>query len=312
MTALTPLQIGKRAGGTLVGSAAAVIVCAFATACTAIYVYPRYIYPIWRPPAKVPPAAQRFRRVGFRSADGTRLAGWYGEGARGRGTATIIGCHGWAADKRDMLGLGDVLRESGFNVLLFDFRGWGESDRGPVTFGDRETGDVLGAVRFLKEQHPAEAGRIGIIGVSMGAAAAIRASAQSPDIAAAVADSSYARLDVQVGRFFRRFMGPIWPMAGVPARWFGERLIGTPIGSPSPLQAIANISPRPVMIIQGIRDSVVDAQDARRLYQAAGAPKTLWLVEGADHAESRFAAMAEYDARVVGFFRRHLLGDVTI
>jgi uncharacterized protein len=208
-----------------------------------------------------------------------------------------------------MLGLGGVLREAGFNILLFDFRSWGDSDRGPVTFGNREMGDVLGAVRFLKKQYPVEAGRIGIIGVSMGAAAAIRATAQSSEIAAAVADASYGRLDVQVARFFRRFMGPIWPIAGVPARWFGERLIGTPIASTSPLQAIASIGPRPVMIIQGTRDSVVDVRDARRLYQAAGPPKTLWLVEGAGHAESRRARCAEYDARVVGFFRRYLLGQ---
>ena len=308
MTTLTPLQIGRRAGVALVGSAAVVVACSFATACTAIYIYPGYIYPIWRPPAKVPAAARRFRRVGFRSVDGTRLAGWYGEGAQGPRTATIIGCHGWAADKRDMLGLGEVLREAGFNVLLFDFRSWGDSDPGPVTFGDREMGDVLGAVRFLKKQYPVEAARIGIIGVSMGAAAAIRAAAQSSEIAATVADASYARLEVQVGRFFRRFMGPIWPIAGVPARWFGERLIGTPMASTSPLQAIAGISPRPVMIIQGTRDSVVDVRDARRLYHAAGAPKILWLVEGAGHAESRRAGPAEYDARVVGFFRRHLLG----
>jgi uncharacterized protein len=311
MTALAPLQIGKRVGGFLVGSAAAVIACSFATACTAMYIYPRYVYPTWRPPAKVPPGARGFRRVGFLSADGTGLAGWYGEGARARGSATIICCHGWAADKRDMLSLGEALRDSGFNVLLFDFRGWGESDGAPVTFGDREMGDIIGAVGFLKKQYPAEAARIGLIGVSMGAAAALRATAHSLDIAATVADASYARLDVQVGRFFRRFLGPIWPIAGVPARWFGERLIGTPIGSTSPLQAITGISPRPVMIIQGTRDPVVDIQDARHLYHAAGAPKTLWLVEGAGHAESRSAGSAEYDARVIGFFRRYLLGYET-
>ena len=146
----------------------------------------------------------------------------------------------------------------------------------------------------------------------MGAAAAIRATAQNVDIAATVADGSYARLDMQVARFFRRFMGPIWPIAGVPARWFGERLIGTPFGSTSPLQAIASISPRPVMIIQGTRDPVVDVQDARQLYRAAGDPKILWLVEGARHAESRPTRSTEYDARVVGFFRRHLLGDNTL
>jgi fermentation-respiration switch protein FrsA (DUF1100 family) len=308
MKSLTPLQLGKRAGRVLIGAMVVNVICSFLTACVAIYIYPSYIYPIWRSHVKSPvDSKQRFQRVDFLSVDGIRLAGWYGAGAGGRATATIIVCHGWASDKADMLGFAQVLRASGFNVLLFDLHGWGESDRGPVTFGDRETGDVLGAVRFLKEQRPGETQRIGLIGFSMGAAAAIRAAAQSSDIDAVVADASYARLDVQVGRFFQRFTGPLWPIAYVPARWFGEWLTGTALGSISPLQAIGQISPRPVLIIHGTRDQVISVQDARRLYQAAGPRKSLWLVEGAGHGETRRVRSAEYDARVVGYFREHLL-----
>jgi uncharacterized protein len=301
-------QLGKRAGGALIGGAVVIVVCSLLTACVAIQIYPSYIYPISRLHAKsLLDEARRFQRVDFLSRDGIRLAGWYGEGAAGRGTATVVVCHGWASDKEDMLGFGEALRVSGFNVLVFDLHGWGESDRGAVTFGDRETGDILGAVRFLKEHRLAKAQRIGLIGFSMGAAAAILAAAQSPDIDALVADASYARLDVQVARFFQRFTGPLWPVAYVPARWFGEWLSGTAFGSISPLKAIARISPRPVLIIQGTQDQVIDVRDAWQLYRAAGAPKTLWLVEGAGHGENRDVASAEYDVRVVDFFREHLL-----
>jgi alpha-beta hydrolase superfamily lysophospholipase len=301
-------QLGTRVGAALLGAIAIIVICAFATAWVAVYLYPNVIYPIWRTPAKAPVGDERrFQRVDFLSVNGVRLAGWYGEGRTGRGAATIVVCHGWAADKRDMLDLTKALRASGFDVLLFDLHGWGESNRGPVTFGDRETGDILGAVRFLKEQRPGKAHRIGLIGFSMGAAAAIRATAQSSDIDAVVADASYARLDVQLGRFFRRFAGPLWPVVYVPARWFGERLTGTAIGTISPLQAIGRMTPRPVLIIHGTRDRVIDADDARQLYRAAGPPKTLWLIEGAGHGETRrLAPAARWDARVVGFFRQHL------
>ncbi len=304
-------QLGKRVGGAFLGAIAVIVVCSFVTACVAVYIYPNVIYPIWRPPASPPAGGERpFQRVDFLSADGLRLAGWYGEGSGGRGTATIVVCHGWAADKGEMLGLTGALRAAGFDVLLFDLHGWGESARGPVTFGDRETGDILGAVRYLKEQRPAKAQRIGLIGFSMGAAAAIRATAQSSDIDAVVADASYARLDVQVGRFFQRFTGPLWPVAYVPARWFGEQLTGTALGSISPLHVIGRIAPRPVLIIHGTRDRVIDVQDARQLYAAAGLPKTLWLVEGAGHGETRrLAPAAAWDARVVSFFREHLPRD---
>jgi fermentation-respiration switch protein FrsA (DUF1100 family) len=308
---LTLLQIGKRAAGAIIGAAAVIVICSWMTACVAIYIYPNYIYRIWRSRGKPPPHDKRqFQRVDFLNVNGIRLIGWYGEGAGGRATASVVICHGWASDKSFLRGFAEVLRSSGFNVLLFDFHGWGESDRGPVTFGDRETGDILGAVRFLKQQRPGKAHRIGVIGFSMGAAAAIRATAQSADIDAVVADGSFARLDAQARRFFQRFLGPLWPVAYVPARWFGERLTGTALASISPLAAIARISPRPVLIIHGTRDRVVDARDARQLYGAARPPKTLWLVKGAGHEETRGFGPAEYwDARVVGFFREHLLGD---
>lgn len=297
-------------GGVLLGAIALVVVCSLGTVCVAMYLYPNVIYSMLRKPAK-PPAdrERRFQRVDFLSARGAALAGWYGDGRRqqGHAEATIIICHGWAADKGDMLGLTEALRQSGFDVLLFDLHGWGESARGPVTFGDQETGDILGAVRFVREQRPGKARRIGLIGFSMGAAAAIRATAQNAGIDALVADASYARLNVQVGRFFQRFAGPLWPVVYAPARWFGERLTGTVLSTISPVQVIGRITPRPVLIIHGSRDRVIDVDDARQLYRAAGPPKTLWLIEGAGHGETRtLAPAAQWDARVIAFFREHL------
>ena len=303
-------QFVARMGGVFLGAIALIVICSFGTAGVAMYLYPNVIYPIWRKPV-TPPAGheRRFQHVDFLSASGAKLVGWYGEGrgGQGQGAATIVICHGWAADKGDMLGLTEALRVSGFDVLLFDLHGWGESARGPVTFGDRETGDILGAVHFVKERRPGQARRIGLIGFSMGAAAAIRATAQDLGIDALVADASYARLDVQVGRFFQRFAGPLWPVAYVSARWFGERLTGTAISTISPVQDIGRITPRPVLIIHGTRDRVIDVDDARQLYYAAGPPRTLWLIEGAGHGETRsLAPAAQWDARVVAFFREHL------
>lgn len=294
-------------GAAFLGAIALIIVCAFATASVAVYLYPNVIHPIWRAPVTAPVDDGRVRRVDFLSANGVRLAGWYGEGKGGERTATIIVCHGWAADKGDMLGLSEALRASGFDILVFDLHGWGESARGPVTFGDRETGDILGAVRFVKEHRSGRAHGIGLIGFSMGAAAAIRATAQSTDVDALVADASYARLDVQAGRFFQRFAGPLWPVVYAPARWFGERLTGTALDTISPLQVVGSITPRPILIIHGTRDRVVDMDDARQLYRAAGPPKILWMVEGAGHSETRrLAPAALWDARVTDFFREHL------
>ena len=245
----------------------------------------------------------RLSRVAFESADGITLAGWSGEPAGG--AATIILSHGLPGDKRDMAGLAGALMDAGFAVLAFDFRNWGESARTPVTLGHREVHDVLGAVAFV-QRFAGPRRRIGIVGLSMGAAAAILAAARSPAIEAVVADSSYARLDHAVERMARRVGGPLAAFVWHRARRVGEHLIGLPLASVAPIAAIAAISPRPVMIIHGERDRLTDVGDARALYQACGAPKCLWIVEQAGHARTRRVGTAEYDRRVVGFFTEHV------
>ena len=205
-----------------------------------------------RPEIRIPD--RRLRAVAFQSADKIRLAGWYGEASRT--PATIILCHGLPGDKRDMGGLAHALMDAGFGVLAFDFRSWGESDRGPVTFGRRETQDVLGAVKFVQHRRAEPPQHIGVVGLSMGAAAAIMAAAETPAIEAVVADSSYARLDQAVDRVVGRFWGPLAALAPASAWRLGERLIGAPLATVSPVEAIAGISPRPVLIIHGVRGSV--------------------------------------------------------
>src|SRR6516162_1010519 len=97
-------RLGWRAGRAVLGTISIIIICSFTTAGVAVYLYPNVIYPIWRGTAKLPVGeGRRFERVDFVGANGLRLAGWYGEGGEEPDAGTIIVCHGWAADKRDML-----------------------------------------------------------------------------------------------------------------------------------------------------------------------------------------------------------------
>jgi len=250
------------------------------------------------------PICRRLGTVTFPSADGIMLAGWYGEAAEP--AATIILCHGVPGDKRDMAGLAEALVGAGFSALAFDFRSWGESDRGPVTFGYRETQDVLGAVAFVQNRRTKLNQPIGVAGLSMGAAAAILAAAETPAIEAVVADSSYARLDEEADRVVRRFWGPLAALVSASPWRLAERLIGIPLASVSPVDAIAKISPRPVLIIHGMADRLTDVRDAHALYHACGDPKTLWIIEHAAHARTRRVGTEEYDRRIIEFFRQHL------
>lgn len=286
-------QFGRRVAGSLVlgglGIAAASVATAYLT-----------VHPLMRWRGSLPPGVER-ELVRFPNADGLELAGWYRIGPNPR--ATIIVCHGWPGDMSQVLDIASALFEAGFDVLTFDFRNWGRSAPGPVTLGYREAQDVIGAVRFLQEQRVPAARQLGVVGVSMGAAAAILAASQTAEIQAVVADSCYARLDEEVRRHVaRRLWGPLAPAVYETTRQVIERLLGFPLACVSPEDAIAYLAPRPVLIIHGTRDRMVNVSDAHALYRSAGAPKALWLVEGARHARARRARPAEYSQRLVDFF----------
>jgi len=297
------LRVGLWVGAGLAAAGAAIALSSFATAYLTVYplLRSRYRGSWWTPSG----SDRDGRPVRFSSADRIELAGRYLDR---RADATIVVCHGWPGNKDDMRGLADVLADAGFNVLAFDFRNWGESDAGPVTLGYREAQDVLGAVAFAKARRPGRPHRTGVFGLSMGGAASLLAAASCPEIEAVVADSSYTRLDRAVTGAFRSLWGAAAPVFALPTRWVGERLIGTAMPDVSPVRAIERLSPRPVLIIHGTRDRLIDVREAQALYQTSGDPKALWLVEGADHGETRRTAPREYDRRVVGFFREHLGG----
>jgi fermentation-respiration switch protein FrsA (DUF1100 family) len=83
---------------------------------------------------------------------------------------------------------------------------------------------------------------------------------------------------------------------------------GYPIHTFKPVERIADITPRPLLLIHGEEDNgACTVADARRLYRAAGEPKELWIVPGAGHCNAHALFPAEYEARVRGFFDEALL-----
>ena len=73
-----------------------------------------------------------------------------------------------------------------------------------------------------------------------------------------------------------------------------------------PVDVIGSISPRPLLIIHGLNDQVVPPANSERNFARARQPKQLWLVPGAGHGKAHTAKKAEYEQRVVGFFRNSL------
>ncbi|HET8630589.1 MAG TPA: alpha/beta fold hydrolase [Thermomicrobiales bacterium] len=238
--------------------------------------------------------------VTFRTADGLALSGWYLPAARPR-DAVII-CHGFAMSRNELLDLARGLRARDHAVLLFDFRAHGASAGDRSTIGYREATDIVAAVDFLRARPELAGRRIGVAGVSMGAAAAIQAAAREPRIAAVVADSSFAALDDVAANGIRLlYRLPRYPFAPLVIR-FGELFCRTPIGLNRPIGAIGRIAPRPLLLIHCASDRLVPLTEARLLYAAAGEPKELWVVPDLDHACASLGLREDYLDRLDAFF----------
>jgi fermentation-respiration switch protein FrsA (DUF1100 family) len=219
-------------------------------------------------------------------------------------TTTIIVCPGYRTRKSDMLGIGTKLWHAGHNILIFEYYGHGTDVGTPVTLGYREINDFLGAVAYAKERAPQT--RLGVLAYSMGASTAIMGCAQSTDIEALVLDSPFASHWGVVAYNVHR----VFPLPAAPFVWLADQLMWWRakyhFHQVEPLRDISKISPRPILLIQGGKDSIVDPFDASLLLKAAGEPKELWFIPEVDHCGAYFADRYAYAKKVTDFFDLYL------
>ena len=147
------------------------------------------------------------------------------------------------------------------------------------------------------------AGRIGVLGASMGASTSLLAAAEEPAIAALVADSAFADFGQMIQRQYRRLSH--LPGCFLPgALLFGRLLTGVDLRRVSPLAAARTLAGRPLLVIHSLGDRFVPADDAVAIARTAAAE--LWLTPTRGHIGSYRGAPEAYAQRVVGFFCQHL------
>ncbi len=269
------------------------------------------------------PSARRgiaFEDLAFRSADGeTELRAWWipapsprPSPRRERESSAVVLVHGVGANRGNFLELSWLYAKLGHAVLALDLRGHGDSQGHTVTNGLREAADVRAAVRVaaLRLGPGGGNGRVALAGYSLGAATALLAAAEEPDlVAAVVSDSAFA--DLETIAVEQRRLG-LLPEAGGRAFAFlaleiGRFATGIDGRAIRPIDALPRIAPRPILFIHGEADSVIPVEHTRRLHAAAPGPKELLLVPGAEHVGAYFEDPAAYEDRVGRFLDAALM-----
>ena len=203
------------------------------------------------------------------------------------------------------LSLGADLVQRGFSVLLFDFRGRGESGGKRDSHGDRERWDVLGAIDYVQSRGiPPE--RTGLVGFSLGAAVAILVAAREPRIPAVVSDSGFLDSMTYLKRMpFYWFFLPSW--FAVPIALAGRWFFGADFSQVRPIKVVGRLAPRPVFFIHGETDQVVPPEETEALFRASNNPANqLWIVPGAGHVRCYSSRPEEYAGKVADFFQRYM------
>lgn len=242
-----------------------------------------------------------YEEIAFTASDGVSLKGWY---IPARRKEAVIMVHGHSADRHEALRWVRVLHRFGISIVIPDLRNHGKSNGDVTTMGYYEKRDVFGAVSWLKEVKKKD--RIGVFGVSMGAATTIMAMAEDENILAGVFEAGFSSLRRELKDIAERDYGmPSFPLLDIVSVFFYLRT-GVPMNDVSPERVISKISPRSVMIIHCPGDDYIEYTHGQRLFDAAGQPKEFWSSPCETHAEAWQGNPNEAERRVVSFFVKNL------
>jgi dipeptidyl aminopeptidase/acylaminoacyl peptidase len=201
----------------------------------------------------------------------------------------VCACHGIPAgipdpNDRGYALLAEQIVPHGLAVFIFNFRGAGASGGNLDMAG--WTRDLKAVVDYLYSLPQLDSSYLALLGFSAGAAVSVCMAAEDRRISAVAACACPAEFDLfsknddpcsLIDHY--REIGAIrdddFPPS--PQEWLGG------FGIVKPIDYIAHIAPRPLLLVHGSQDEVVDVSHARRLYAKAGKPKQLIVIDGAGH-----------------------------
>src|ERR1041384_3173074 len=203
--------------------------------------------------------------VWFNSADGTRLNGWFFESQSGPEIATIIFFHGNGGNITNVSWLAQRFAKHGFDVLLFDYRGYGASD-GVASAESDLYADGDAAVAFVVSQKHARPERIVLYGHSLGTAI-VSDVASRGSFGAVVLESGFSSAS---------------SVAAAALPWLPRFLHFLGKNRFESARKLSSVK-APILIAHGDPDHTIPTSEAQLLYAAANEPKKLLIVPGAGH-----------------------------
>ncbi len=208
-----------------------------------------------------------YEDVDFKSADGTHLHGWFLNAKGNKPKGTVVFSHGNAGSLGYHLGFVLWLAEAGYQVFMYDYRGFGKS--GGVLNRDGMVQDVKAAFTYVSQRKDVQQDKIISYGHSLGGAKSVAALAEvrPAGLKAIVIDSAFSSYQA---------------MARLAAGDLGAELISDEF---SPKDLISKITGTHLLVVHGEKDPVVPFAQGEQLFDLANEPKTLFHVKEGHHGD---------------------------
>lgn len=221
---------------------------------------------------------REFEDVWLHTRDGGKLHGWLfptKDAARG----TFVQFHGNAGNVSWHYEALDWVVDHGYQLLTFDYRGYGESSGYPHPEALRQ--DALTAIEYAQALPPTALQKdLVLYGQSLGGAVLLDAYPKLPDrrrVRLLVVEGTFhSYQEVAASALWRRPI--LFPFTG-----FAYATISDDY---APAPAIPLVSPTPLLVIHGDQDDVVPASFGRTVYELARPPRALWIVRGGHHIDT--------------------------
>jgi uncharacterized protein len=233
---------------------------------------------IYFPIRQLGPPPPGVQEVTFTTSDGLELGGWFfpADGTEGR---AVLVCNGNAGNRSHRVLLAEALRDRGWSVLLYDYRGYGGNPGRPSEEGLAK--DASAALSWLADRDDVDADRIAYLGESLGAGVAAGLAAEMPP-AALVLRSPFTSL-VDLGRVHYPFLP-----------------VGALLWDRFPVVEHVRSYDGPVLVVWGEADTIVPPDQSGAVAEAAHRSRHV-VIAGADHNDPALLDGEEFVEAVVGF-----------
>ncbi|MFQ5806427.1 MAG: alpha/beta hydrolase, partial [Phycisphaerae bacterium] len=214
----------------------------------------------------------------------------------GRPKGTVIHFHGNAANITNHFLLSYWLVWEGYNLFVFDYRGYGKSEGDVTREGTIQDGHA--ALDYVLMRSDVNPQRIVVFGQSLGGAVATVVAAQRPEIRALALDSTFSG--------YRR-LGSLHLRKTLFFKWLSDLIARLGLsGDHDPIDCVARIAPRPLLVIASTEDEICFAESGRELYEAAAQPKEFVLLHEGAHLETVVDNVDNVQQRIIQLFERAL------